>query len=106
MNICPRCGREITSDRSRELGIGRGCADHAKENPALADFKPAQIEKAWQLISDGGIVLVKHSKNPIFSVVASNGVDRYLVAPQACTCPAGLHDRKCYHRLSAMLIAG
>lgn len=79
---------------------------HERQQATIATHKPAQIEKARELIADGGIVEVRRGRNSVFRVIASNGVDRYLTAAQACTCKAGLVGRfVCYHRIAAQLIA-
>jgi uncharacterized Zn finger protein len=105
---CLRCGRKLTSAASVAAGYGRSCA--AKVRAAaralvLSTFKSGVLEKAEQLITDGGIVRIAHRGTPAFRVVASNGVDRYTTAASGCTCPAGLAGRHmCYHRVAARLL--
>jgi len=71
---------------------------------AIRDFTTAQIDKARELISDGG--LVPTNRAGIFRAVSSRGDESYLVAAEAgiCACPAGLHERRCYHVLAARLV--
>lgn len=69
----------------------------------LADFKPHQVERARELIEDGGIVRVRPR---IWQAVSSDGTRTYLTAPQACTCAAGLKGRHmCFHRIAAAILA-
>lgn len=64
--------------------------------------KPVQVDKALDLLRDGGIVPVRRLR--AFRCVSSTGTARYLVAPEACTCPAGLTGRLCYHRIAVLLL--
>lgn len=103
---CLRCHRTLRSAASIARGYGRTCQARITAAAKLAAHKPAQVEKAVELLADGGLVLVRRRRTPVFQVVASNGVDRYLTAPQACTCKAGLRGTStCYHRIAAQLIA-
>ncbi|GAA2990619.1 hypothetical protein GCM10017559_08330 [Streptosporangium longisporum] len=71
---------------------------------SLNDFKPAQIEKARELIEQGGIVRFRGRR--IFRTVSSDGTRTYLTAPQACNCAAGLRGRHvCFHRIAATILA-
>lgn len=70
----------------------------------LDDFKPAQVEKARELIEQGGIVPFRGRR--IFRTVSSDGTRTYLTAPQACNCAAGLKGRHmCFHRIAAIILA-
>jgi uncharacterized Zn finger protein len=106
---CTRCGRVLRAAKSIAAGYGRGC--QAKIRAAIkaevvAKFKSTAVAKAEQVIADGGIVAVRTAGTPVFRVVASNGVDTYLTAPQACTCPAGLRGQHtCYHQVAAAILA-
>lgn len=102
---CTRCHATLRSEASIKRGMGAHCAREARREQAVqaAGFKPAAVEKARQLIADGAIVPVKGRR--VFQVVSSNGTDRYLTAPQSCSCPAGLNGRQCYHRAAATLLA-
>ncbi|MFD5245024.1 DUF6011 domain-containing protein [Amycolatopsis sp. NPDC058340] len=102
---CTRCGRVLRSTTSIARGYGRTCGARIAAAAKLAAHKPAQVEKAVELIADGGLVLVRRRRTPVFAVVASNGVDRYLTAAQACNCKAGLRGiSTCYHRIAAQLV--
>jgi len=103
---CKRCCATLRSAASVRRGMGPTCArlDRQERVAHAAGFKPAAVDKARQLIADGGIVPVRGRR--VFAVVASNGVDRYLTAPQTCNCPAGLKARHaCYHRAAATMLA-
>jgi len=101
---CLRCGRTLRSARSIALGYGPTCAAKIRTAAKTSSEKATQVAKAVELIEVGGLVPVKGSH--VFRVVASNGVDHYLTAPEACTCAAGLRGRfACYHRLAAQLVA-
>lgn len=103
---CLRCHRTLRSAASIARGYGRTCQARITAAAKLAAHKPAQVEKAQELIADGGLILLRRGRNRVFQVVASNGVDRYLTAPQACTCKAGLRGVSvCYHRIAAQLVS-
>ncbi|MFC6090706.1 DUF6011 domain-containing protein [Saccharothrix lopnurensis] len=108
---CTRCGRALRSAKSVADGYGRTCKARiaaARKAKAVEGVKPAAVAKAEELIELGAIVPLRGRR--VFGVVASNGTDRYLTAPQACTCPAGLKSltsdyRLCYHRVAAAILA-
>ncbi|MEV8439130.1 DUF6011 domain-containing protein [Actinosynnema sp. NPDC051121] len=106
---CTRCGRTLRAAKSIAAGYGPGCKAKiaaAVKAEVVAQYKDATVAKAELLIADGGIVAVRTRRTPVFRVVASNGVDTYLTAPQACTCPAGLRGQHaCYHRVAAAILA-
>jgi Family of unknown function (DUF6011) len=102
---CRRCHALLRSARSVARGYGDRCWTlRRQEDAALsAGFKLAAIDKARQLIADRAIVRLRAN---VFQVVSSNGVDRYLTAPETCNCPAGLKARHaCYHRAAATMLA-
>lgn len=102
---CTRCGRVLRSTASIVRRYGRACQAKVRAAAQVSSHKPAQVEKAVELIADGGLVLLRRGRNRVFEVVASNGVDRYLTAAQACTCKAGLRGvSTCYHRIAAQLV--
>jgi uncharacterized Zn finger protein len=98
---CLRCGRKLRTARSRELNYGPICLWRITNALPHATTQ-TQLEKAADLISDGGIVLtgMGRRRNQVFRVVSSNGTDRYLTATNLCTCPAGRAERLCYHRVA------
>lgn len=103
---CRRCRATLTNPRSIARGLGDRCARLERQELAArkAGFKPTAVEKARELIEQGGIVPLRGRR--IFQVVSSSGAGRYLTAPQACTCPAGIKGRYgCYHRAAATMLA-
>jgi Family of unknown function (DUF6011) len=101
----PGCGRKLTAAASIKAGYGPVCRAKirlAAINEAVKGFAAAQVEKARELISDGGIVAI--SRPGVFRASSSNGTDQYLVHSAACNCPAGLHGRQCYHLAAARIL--
>lgn len=100
---CLRCGRALRSTTSTARGYGRTCAAKVRAAAkAAADFKPATVAKAQELIELGGLVAIRAR---VFRVVASDGLGHYLTAPEACTCKAGLKGiHVCYHRAAAAIM--
>jgi hypothetical protein len=68
----------------------------------LADFKPFQVDKAREVIEQGGILPT--SRPGIWTAVSSDGTTTYLVHEAGCTCPAGQKGRACYHRAAVALL--
>lgn len=102
---CLRCGRTLRSAASVTAGYGRTCGGKIRAAAAASAHKAAQVAKAVELIEVGGIVPLRRRR--VFAVIASNGVDRYLTAREACNCAAGLRGRYgCYHMLAVELLAG
>lgn len=101
---CLRCGRALTSPRSTAAGYGPTCA--AKLRAAarvadLADYKPAQLASARELIEDGAIIRIRPT---VFRAVSSDGTETYLAHPTNCTCPGGIKGRRCYHTAAARML--
>ena len=107
---CLRCGR-VRHFRSAEAAAkaapnGRICAMRvrlAAIGEAVRGFAQAQVDKARELITDGG--LVPTGRPGVFRAVSSNGTDTYLVHSATCNCPAALHGRQCYHVAAARILA-
>lgn len=102
---CTRCGRKLTAAKAVAEGFGRTCKAKiakAAKTVDLADFKPAQVEQARELIEDGAVIQIRRN---VFRTVSTDGRETYLTARQACTCPAGLKDRRCYHRAAVAIVA-
>lgn len=101
---CLRCGRMLRAASSVRASYGRWCAAKIRAAAiaeAVKGFAATQVEKARELIEMGGLVPVR---GKIFRAVSSKGDASYLVARQACGCPAGLHDRMCYHRVAVAIV--
>lgn len=70
--------------------------------PSVLDgFTPNQGDKARLLLADSG--LAPHGHPRCFWVVSADGERTYLAHPDGCTCPAGLHAVRCYHRAAVRL---
>lgn len=69
----------------------------------IGDFKPAQVERARELIEQGAILPT--SRPGLFTAVSSDGTTTYLVHRASCTCPAGQRGRHaCYHRAAVAIL--
>ena len=101
---CLRCGHAIRSAKSVAAGYGPVCRARVRVaaiNEAVKGFAAAQVDKARELIADGG--LVPTSRPGVFRAVSTSGTDTYLTHSAACNCPAGLRGRQCYHVAAARL---
>lgn len=106
---CLRCGRHLRAASSIAAGYGRYCsakiraAEHAA---ALADFTEKQIDKARELIADGGIVPTIRAG--VYRAVSSKGDVTYLItADGVCNCAWSLRSGRaagCYHVVAARII--
>lgn len=101
MTTCRKCHRKLTDPRSIARGYGPKC--FKRMTKVAEQHKPAQLEKALELIADAAIVPVHSGR--AFVVIASNGTDTYRTAPTGCTCTAGRYGRTCYHQVAAKLLA-
>jgi len=104
---CLRCHRPLRAKASLAAGYGRGCRARiraAAVAEAVKGFAAAQIEKARELIADGG--LVPTSRPGVFRAVSSKGDGTYLAHPATCSCPAGRRGKAtpCYHSLGARIL--
>ena len=104
---CLRCHRTLRSASSVAAGYGPVCKARirlAALNEALKGFTVAQVDKARELIADGGILPT--SRRGVFRAVSSRGDETYLTHTAACNCPGGLRARSaCYHQLAARILA-
>ena len=104
---CLRCGHRIWSARSRAAKYGPVCKAKirlAMLNEAVRGFASAQVEKARELISDGG--LIPTGRPGVFRAVSSKGDGTYLTHPATCSCPAAKRGKAtpCYHSLGARIL--
>ncbi|MGI5223523.1 DUF6011 domain-containing protein [Actinoallomurus sp. CA-142502] len=103
----PGCGRTLTSAQSIARGYGPTCwakVRKAARDVALAQFAhvPHLVAKAEELIEAGGIVPLRSGR--VFRTAGSRGA-RYLTAPEACNCAAGLRGKHvCHHRIAAAAV--
>lgn len=101
---CARCGRTLTDPKSVAAGVGPKCAKRIAKTAVvvMAQRPAAQVDKALELIADGAVVL---DRRGVFTVISSDGAQRYATTPTQCTCKAGTFGRVCYHRVAVELIA-
>lgn len=104
---CLRCHRVLRSATSIKAGMGAWCRARVRAAAlaeALREWSEAQVEKARELIADGGIV--RTNRDGIFRAVSSDGTQNYLVAVTGnCNCRAGLLARRCYHTAAAVILS-
>jgi len=103
---CLRCGRALRAANSVAAGYGPVCRARiraAQLAESLRDFTAAQVAKARELIADAGLVPTGHSG--VYRAVSSDGTSTYLAHPAVCSCPAGVHGRRCYHMAAARMLA-
>lgn len=103
---CRRCGRMLTAAATLAdpSGMGRTCRRRVREQARaeiVAAYKPHQIERALQLIADGGLVATGVPGE--FRAVSGIGDETYAVAAFGCGCKAGQYGRACYHRAAREL---
>lgn len=102
---CLVCTRPLRTPKSVKLGYGPTCKAKLHAAATVTDlslYKPAQVDKARELLSDGG--LVPTSRPNLYTAVSSDGTTRYLVQAGSCTCKAGHLGRTCYHRAAAQIL--
>jgi hypothetical protein len=106
---CLACGR-IRHFRSADAAAkaaphGRICGAKIRKaavDAALEGFTEAQRDSARQLIADGGLVPTK--RPGVYRTASSRGDVTYLTHSAVCSCPAGLHERACYHQLAVRVV--
>lgn len=101
---CIRCGRKLTSAASIAAGYGPTCRARVRTAAKVADlrdYKATQLDSARELIEDGAIIAIRPR---VYRAVSSDGTETYLTARQACTCPAGIKGRNCYHRAAVAIL--
>lgn len=105
--LCLRCGRTLQSERAQRLGYGPECWTAilaASELVDLSAWSPSQVYMAMDLIRDGGIVLIRDPDSYAYRSASSDGTMFYLTVSAACSCPAGQHERLCYHRAAVTIL--
>jgi len=103
----PGCGRKLTAASSIAAGYGPVCRARirlAALNDAIRGFAQAQVDKARELIADGGIIPT--GRPGVFRAVSSKGDGSYLTHPATCSCAAARRGKAtpCYHSLAAKLL--
>ena len=110
---CLRCGRVR---HFRSAAAAKAAAPHGRVCAALVrivamteavkGFASAQVEKARELISDGG--LIPTGRPGVFRAVSSKGDGSYLVSAKGiCACDGGrkgMAAYRCYHGLAARIV--
>jgi hypothetical protein len=104
--IATTCGVSLrTAQRwaqNGKLSATKQCGRWVITVPAALDsYKPSQLDKAAELIEQGG--LVPTTLPGRYTAVSSDGTVNYLVTITSCTCQAGQRDIRCYHRAAATL---
>lgn len=72
---------------------------------AVKGFTQTQIDRAKELIADGG--LVPTNRAGVFRAVSSDGERTYLTTKDTCNCPSGLKRLlacTCKHSLGARIL--
>jgi hypothetical protein len=108
---CLKCGR-IRHFRTAEAAAkaaphGRICSMRIRAAviaEVLKGFTAAQVDKARELIADGG--LVPTSRPGVFRAVSSDGERTYLAHSATCGCPWGLRGKAkaCAHSLAVRIM--
>jgi hypothetical protein len=102
---CTRCHRPLHSAKSIAAGKGRTCAKRERQEAVIAaQFadKRHLVAKAQELLESGGVVPLR---GRVYRTAGSHGA-RYLTAPEACNCAAGLKAKHvCHHRIAVILKA-
>jgi|SRR5579859_5141257 len=96
---CRRCGHALRAATSITAGYSKRCLKLARTEAieqAIAPFSAAQQDKALQLIADGG--LRPTSRPTVWLADSSDRKTVYVVRPDGCTCPGGMHGLACYHQ--------
>ncbi|WP_228980190.1 hypothetical protein [Streptomyces sp. DH12] len=104
---CTRCGRRLRNVSPD--GYGPKCrrkVRKATRSTELDQHKPHLVEKAVELLEQGGVIPLRDTtKNKVFLVVSSDGSETYRTARAACTCPAGLRAlHVCAHRIAVHVL--
>ena len=104
---CLRCGHKLRAASSIAAKYGPVCRARirlAAITEAVRGFAQAQVDKARELIADGG--LVPTSRPGVFRAVSSKGDGTYLTHPATCSCAAARRGRAtpCYHSLAASIL--
>lgn len=104
---CAKCGRTLRAAKSIARNLGPLCWLRVRLAAAAqlaAGVKAGQVAKAVEVITDGGVRLIRGG---VYRVVSTTGLAGYLThAKGNCNCPAGLVriPRACYHALAVRII--
>lgn len=102
----PGCGRKLTSAKSVAAKLGPVCLKKVRAEQAeliaraKEGFTADQVAKAEAAIANGDVT---EEAPGLYAVKSSRGHDRYRSDGLSCVCPAGAHDRRCWHLLAARI---
>lgn len=107
---CLRCGRALRAATSvKASSYGPTCRARIRAvavAEALTDFTANQVDKARELITDGG--LIPTNRQGVYRAVSSRGGVIYLVtAAGQCNCTWALRSGRgagCYHVAAARIL--
>jgi len=102
----PGCKGILRSEASRARGMSTLCDRKVRQAEAKAaergTFNAEQQAKADAAIRSGQ---VKAEGQGLYSVPSSKSDgSRYASDGTSCCCPAGMHDRQCWHLLAAVTV--
>ncbi|MER7739995.1 hypothetical protein ABTX34_17045 [Streptomyces sp. NPDC096538] len=105
---CTKCGRRLRNYSPD--GYGPKCrakVRRAGRSQELAQYKPHLVDKATELLEQGGVIPLRDTrKNLVYLTVSSDGQEAYRTARAACSCPAGLRATyMCAHRIAVHILA-
>jgi hypothetical protein len=105
--VCTKCGRRLRNPSPD--GYGPKCrakVRRAGRSPELVAYKSHLVDKATELLEQGGVVPLRDTrKNRVYLTVSSDGAETYRTARAACTCPAGLRATcMCAHRIAVHIL--
>lgn len=97
----PRCQKRYTREIETALNL--------LEIDLFASYTEEQIVKATELIAENAIVdrgspYFRIGGQHLYQAVSSNGELLYSATAESCTCKAGQHGRRCYHRAAALIL--
>lgn len=95
----PGCKGILRSPDSITRGMSERCARRVRNAEAIVEktgqFKPEQLAKAAAAIRSGQVTV---EDKGLYGVPSSkNDGSRYATDGSSCPCPAGAHDRRCWH---------
>ena len=102
----PGCKGVLRSSESIARGMSKACDRKVRQAEAIAavtgGFSVDQQAKAAAAIRSGLVTV----EGPGLYGVPSSKDDgtRYASDGASCCCPAGAHDRRCWHRLVAVVV--
>lgn len=90
---CKRCGRPLTSKKSRAAEYGPTCARIVRAE--TADYSPEQTAKAFRLVTGGGVTRIPSRNYRLYAVQGTYGT--YQTDGIDCTCAGAREHGTCYH---------